>query len=521
MKDWGGQELLCSAAQEPKDPVLLLRSLGEWEGPGGVQLGLWAFSELGGGGELEERGGVGGRGDGERRQLRLRDREVLLWERTGQAEGERGGKGSRRVDVCHTKDEESSMRVEGGLQVEVAQAEARSFHEQAYPARYTSATEGNAFAAEESGMWAGPTRARMPDRSPLCATPPATPDLPLSPPAPSPSGSRCGERSLREHLRCALPEELGGLFALRATKDDLLRLVEQSYDEVGVFAEMRGTTWGNTHPPLSTMRKHRWRSTTSTWRTETMRKPDLLLYVEPPRENYHVKMYGEGIPPRGPKPILPRERFAYRDKNLAKRWLNPEVEWRPKSRLVVSAVMALLQIAASRQDAGWGVSAGDVTAAFLNGERLDRELYLRQPKHGLPGLHPEQLIKVEKGIFGLIDSPRKWWKQFKKDAQEMVIKLGDDKRAKFYASPLDPCVFQLIEVDNEDNNTGEAPSCYAVVHVDDILLVCDKKVRNLIQRQLSECFPVEEWENDTFDFIGSHAEAKSEGIFVSQANYAA
>ena len=30
------------------------------------------------------------------------------------------------------------MRVEGGLQVEVAQAEARSFHEQAYPARYTS-----------------------------------------------------------------------------------------------------------------------------------------------------------------------------------------------------------------------------------------------------------------------------------------------------------------------------------------------------------------------------------------------
>ena len=60
-----------------------------------------------------------------------------------------------------------------------------------------------------------------------------------------------------------------------------------------------------------------------------------------------------------------------------------------------------------------------------------------------------------------------------------------------------------------------------MVHVDDILLVCDKKVRDLIQRQLSECFPVEEWDNDTFDFIGSHAETKSEGIFVSQANYAA
>ena len=57
--------------------------------------------------------------------------------------------------------------------------------------------------------------------------------------------------------------------------------------------------------------------------------------------------------------------------------------------------------------------------------------------------------------------------------QKIVIKLEGDKRAKLYASSLDPCVFQLIEVDNEDNKTGEVPSCYAAVHVDDILLVCD------------------------------------------------
>ncbi|CAE7843623.1 GIP, partial [Symbiodinium sp. KB8] len=253
-----------------------------------------------------------------------------------------------------------------------------------------------------------------------------------------------------EHLRCALPEELGGLFALRATKDDLLRLVDQSYDDVGVFAEDEG---------------------------EDMEEyaPSFVDEGEPPMELDDIDLEnGDGEDTR-PSPL---RRAAE-------------------------------------------VSAGDVTAAFLNGEKLDRELYLRQPKHGLPGLHPEQLIKVEKGIFGLIASPRKWWKKFKKDVQEIVFKLDDGKRAKFYASPLDPCVFQLIEIDNEDNKTEQAPSCYAAVHVNDILLVCDKKVRDLIQHQLSEYFPVEEWENDTFDFIGSHIETKSDGIFLSQANYTA
>ncbi|OLP87352.1 Copia protein [Symbiodinium microadriaticum] len=426
-----------------------------------------------------------------------------------------------------------------------------------------------------------------------------------------------------EHLRCALPEELGGLFALRATKDDLLRLVDQSYDDVGVFAEDEGEDMeeyapsfvdegeapmeldnidlengdgedtrptplrraaegelpresvrrrystkrppgGSSDPPRREDTHHEAmilkRATTRRGKEKQLEKeipwsmiPESKrpLFIEAERKQWQEHLHLQALRPlsveesRGLKHSdrVLTSRFAYRDKNLAKRRLNPEVEWKPKSRLVVSgqtdpdimsgalrtdsptvsrtAVMALLQIAASRQDSGWGVSAGDVTAAFLNGEKLDRELYLRQPKHGLPGLHPEQLIKVEKGIFGLIDSPRKWWKKFKKDVQEIVFKLDDGKRAKFYASPLDPCVFQLIEIDNEDNKTEQAPSCYAAVHVDDILLVCDKKVRDLIQHQLSECFPVEEWENDTFDFIGSHIGTKSDGIFLSQANYTA
>ena len=40
-----------------------------------------------------------------------------------------------------------------------------------------------------------------------------------------------------EHVRQASPEELGGLFALRATREDLQRLIERDHDEEDIFEE--------------------------------------------------------------------------------------------------------------------------------------------------------------------------------------------------------------------------------------------------------------------------------------------
>ena len=94
-------------------------------------------------------------------------------------------------------------------------------------------------------------------------------------------------------------------------------------------------------------------------------------------------------------------RFAYKDKNYARRKLSKDIEWRPKARLVVGghkdpdapylatnaptisrlAVLSILQVVASRQkqEDPWIASAGDVASAFLNGPPLQRLLYLQQP----------------------------------------------------------------------------------------------------------------------------------------------
>ena len=68
-----------------------------------------------------------------------------------------------------------------------------------------------------------------------------------------------------------------------------------------------------------------------------------------------------------------------------------------------------LQVIASL---GADVELGDVTGAFLESAELSRQggkLFLRQPSGGLPGLHPQQLLEIRLPLYGLNDSPKRWF----------------------------------------------------------------------------------------------------------------
>lgn len=87
-----------------------------------------------------------------------------------------------------------------------------------------------------------------------------------------------------------------------------------------------------------------------------------------------------------PKDRILKARFAYRDKNVAKRRINPEVPPKPKARLCVgghrdpdlaegalnteaptASKAALTTLLFLASHASWKIAAGDVEAAFLNG----------------------------------------------------------------------------------------------------------------------------------------------------------
>ncbi|CAE7260851.1 unnamed protein product, partial [Symbiodinium sp. CCMP2456] len=179
------------------------------------------------------------------------------------------------------------------------------------------------------------------------------------------------------------------------------------------------------------------------------------------RENFkqaELKQYNEHIEHRALEPLtveasrkimkeqpdrVLNSRFAYRDKNWSRRREEPELSWRAKARLVIAGhrdpdllsglpthaptisrqgIHLLLQVLSSNLKKGWKGYAGDVTAAFLCGEDLVRELYLRQPRTGLGELHPEQLLRIRKPIFGLVD-----WEADKFEYVGSYIEIFEDK----------------------------------------------------------------------------------------------
>ena len=241
-----------------------------------------------------------------------------------------------------------------------------------------------------------------------------------------------------------------------------------------------------------------------------------------------------------PERVLP-SRFAYRDKAFAKRRLDPTIPWRHKSRLVVgghvdpdiasgklktsaptvsrAGILSLLQICSSRLSEGWTASAGDITSAFLNGEELQRELYIRQPKSGLGNLHPNQIVRLKKGVFGLVDSPNGWWHKLRKTILDLEVDFGDAKEVVVTQCSLDPCVFQ-VQSKGKDGLL-EPPRVYLAVHVDDIMCVGHRRDLMTVQDALSSVFPVDDWILDSFEYVGSQVHVLEDEIRVTQEGYAA
>ena len=232
-----------------------------------------------------------------------------------------------------------------------------------------------------------------------------------------------------------------------------------------------------------------------------------------------------------PRERILKSRFAYRDKNVAKRREDPTIPAKPKARLCIAGHMdpdigsgQLLTEAPTATKMAftcllvlsslyhWNVSAGDVEAAFLNGNETERELYMEQPVRGLPGVASGVLIRVRKGIFGLCNSPRLWWERLSADLLKTSI-LVKGVPMKLVQHPLDACLFLL---------RGPSDELHAalITHVDDLLLAGSPDTVVEVQQALSKMFPIAEWEKGEFDYIGSQLKQGEDGtIHLGQRSY--
>ena len=76
----------------------------------------------------------------------------------------------------------------------------------------------------------------------------------------------------------------------------------------------------------------------------------------------------------------------------------------------------------------------------------------------------------------------------------------------------------MLKEKKGDDYVGKAIG-YIGTHVDDILVIAPKSISTKIKEGLSKTFPIEKWEVDHLDYIGSEIEVYEEEVKVSQKKY--
>ena len=94
----------------------------------------------------------------------------------------------------------------------------------------------------------------------------------------------------------------------------------------------------------------------------------------------------------------------------------------------------------------------DVKNGYFCGKPLEREIFLEQPRGGLPGLQRGVLLKAKKAIYGFAEAARLFWLALR----EHLISDG------WVESVLEPALFY------HRNEDGGLNGVLGVTHVDDI-----------------------------------------------------
>ena len=146
----------------------------------------------------------------------------------------------------------------------------------------------------------------------------------------------------------------------------------------------------------------------------------------------------------------------------------------------------------------WEVNSLDIQSAYLQGEPVDREVFLRPPPEVQ---EPNTLWRLKKAVYGLGDGGRKWYLKVENEIQRL-----NAKKSKF-----DPAVF--IWHDDEGNLEGIVAS-----HVDDFLWGGNKLFETNIIAKLKETFKISKEQRENFKHLGLEIQQRNI-ITVTQTAY--
>ena len=145
----------------------------------------------------------------------------------------------------------------------------------------------------------------------------------------------------------------------------------------------------------------------------------------------------------------------------------------------------------------WRLNSIDIKTAFLQGENIDRELYILPPKEA----NTDKIWRLIKCPYGLVNASRKWYIKVKD-----VLISSDVKMSK-----ADPSLFYYYH-----NNELQG---IVAIHVDDFLWCGnDYFFRNVIEKIHNEFIIGKEF-NTAFRYLGLDLKEHKDHILLDQAHY--
>jgi hypothetical protein len=149
---------------------------------------------------------------------------------------------------------------------------------------------------------------------------------------------------------------------------------------------------------------------------------------------------------------------------------------------------------------GWKVKTLDIKTAYLQGDRIEREVFIKPPKDYRTG---ENVVwKLKKSVYGLKDAARMWYNKVKK-----VVKELGGRNTK-----LEPTLFKFN--DKNDNLCG-----VIVTHVDDFCYGGNEQFLSNVIEKLKYKLKIGDEEEGEFKYIGVKIKDNKEDIIIEQKDY--
>ena len=191
-----------------------------------------------------------------------------------------------------------------------------------------------------------------------------------------------------------------------------------------------------------------------------------------------------------------RQKQMYKARLVARGFQEKEQLQSDSPTVAKESFKMLMAIAANE---GFKVVSMDIRAAFLQANKLDREVYMKPPEDILKSGKVWRLLKP---LYGLDDASRKFWLKVKETLTGLGLRTLPGDEALYF-----------------ENDKGELKGA-VLSHVDDFTVTGKDEFVKRVVKRVAEAFTVSKIEEDEFRFTGLDVKAEKNRIEVSMEEYA-